>query len=61
MEHVDNIGGHYVRTLRCWRKNFLENQRQDIHIVFHIRTLFALDFVIVTLEIVLSLFFSLFG
>ncbi|XP_056694663.1 uncharacterized protein [Spinacia oleracea] len=26
VEHVENIGVHYGQTLRCWRKNFLENQ-----------------------------------
>ncbi|XP_056694673.1 uncharacterized protein [Spinacia oleracea] len=26
MEHVENIGVHYGQTLRCWRRNFLENQ-----------------------------------
>lgn len=25
LESVDNIGGHYVRTLRIWRENFLGN------------------------------------
>ncbi|KMT16559.1 hypothetical protein BVRB_3g048510 isoform B [Beta vulgaris subsp. vulgaris] len=25
VEHVENIGIHYGQTLRCWRKNFLEN------------------------------------
>uniref|UniRef100_A0A803MTT4 Cyclopropane-fatty-acyl-phospholipid synthase n=1 Tax=Chenopodium quinoa TaxID=63459 RepID=A0A803MTT4_CHEQI len=29
VEHVENIGVHYGQTLRCWRKNFLENQRRD--------------------------------
>ncbi|KAH9764190.1 hypothetical protein KPL70_001429 [Citrus sinensis] len=24
---VENIGMHYYKTLRCWRKNFMENQR----------------------------------
>ncbi|KAJ8423813.1 LOW QUALITY PROTEIN: hypothetical protein Cgig2_033069 [Carnegiea gigantea] len=28
VEHVENIGGHYSRTLRFWRKKFLENQRE---------------------------------
>ncbi|XP_010670924.2 uncharacterized protein LOC104887860 isoform X1 [Beta vulgaris subsp. vulgaris] len=26
VEHVENIGVHYGQALRCWRKNFLENQ-----------------------------------
>ncbi|KAF2554366.1 hypothetical protein F2Q68_00034828 [Brassica cretica] len=27
VENVENIGLHYYQTLRCWRKNFLENQK----------------------------------
>lgn len=27
VEHVENIGIHYAQTLRCWRKNFLQNER----------------------------------
>ncbi|KAG2306744.1 hypothetical protein Bca52824_026492 [Brassica carinata] len=27
VENVENIGIHYYQTLRCWRKNFLENQK----------------------------------
>ncbi|PSS35629.1 Tuberculostearic acid methyltransferase [Actinidia chinensis var. chinensis] len=27
VEHLENIGIHYYQTLRCWRKNFLEQQR----------------------------------
>lgn len=27
VEHIENIGIHYYKTLRCWRKNFLEHQR----------------------------------
>ncbi|XP_070028502.1 uncharacterized protein [Nicotiana sylvestris] len=26
--HLEEIGIHYYQTLRCWRKNFLENQSQ---------------------------------
>ncbi|CAI0383101.1 unnamed protein product [Linum tenue] len=26
VEQVENIGIHYYKTLRCWRKNFLENR-----------------------------------
>ncbi|KAL9237196.1 hypothetical protein vseg_011778 [Gypsophila vaccaria] len=26
VEHLENIGIHYYRTLRCWRKNFLDHQ-----------------------------------
>ncbi|KAJ8434857.1 hypothetical protein Cgig2_022136 [Carnegiea gigantea] len=26
VEHAENIGVHYAQTLRCWRRNFLENQ-----------------------------------
>lgn len=25
VENVENIGGHYAKTLRLWRENFLEN------------------------------------
>ncbi|MCD9646198.1 cfs1-like protein, partial [Datura stramonium] len=28
VEHLENIGCHYYRTLRCWRKNFLKNKSQ---------------------------------
>nr|AXM43880.1 cyclopropane synthase isoform 2 [Litchi chinensis] len=28
VEHVENIGIHYHQTLRCWRKNLLERQRE---------------------------------
>ncbi|MCD7469749.1 cfs1-like protein [Datura stramonium] len=27
VEHLEEIGIHYYQTLRCWRKNFLENKR----------------------------------
>ncbi|XAR48941.1 Cyclopropane-fatty-acyl-phospholipid synthase [Bertholletia excelsa] len=27
IEHLENIGIHYHQTLRCWRKNFMENQK----------------------------------
>ncbi|KAJ4822829.1 hypothetical protein Tsubulata_019318 [Turnera subulata] len=26
VEHVENIGSHYPHTLKCWRKNFINNQ-----------------------------------
>ncbi|CAN8258369.1 unnamed protein product [Cochlearia groenlandica] len=28
IENVENIGIHYYQTLRCWRKNFLEKQKE---------------------------------
>ncbi|MCE3051078.1 cfs1-like protein [Datura stramonium] len=28
VEHLEEIGIHYYQTLRCWRKNFLENKSQ---------------------------------
>ncbi|KAJ4827982.1 hypothetical protein Tsubulata_009515 [Turnera subulata] len=28
VEHVENIGSSYYNTLRCWRHNFLKNQRR---------------------------------
>ncbi|KAJ0235723.1 hypothetical protein HA466_0263130 [Hirschfeldia incana] len=34
VENVENIGIHYYQTLRCWRKNFLENQKQIMDIGF---------------------------
>ncbi|XVF38513.1 hypothetical protein REPUB_Repub20aG0108500 [Reevesia pubescens] len=34
VEHVENIGSSYCRTLRCWRKNFLENQSKILALGF---------------------------
>ncbi|CAN7049176.1 unnamed protein product [Brassica rapa subsp. trilocularis] len=34
VENVENIGIHYYQTLRCWRKNFLENQKQIMDVGF---------------------------
>ncbi|RID53175.1 hypothetical protein BRARA_G00593 [Brassica rapa] len=34
VENVENIGIHYYQTLRCWRKNFLENQKQIMDLGF---------------------------
>ncbi|KAK4857209.1 hypothetical protein QYF36_025693 [Acer negundo] len=34
VEQVENIGGHYYRTLRCWRKNFLGNQSKILALGF---------------------------
>ncbi|XP_050217009.1 uncharacterized protein LOC126667915 [Mercurialis annua] len=34
VEHVENIGSHYGRTLRFWRKNFLDNKRKIIEMGF---------------------------
>ncbi|KAF8077485.1 hypothetical protein N665_1033s0001 [Sinapis alba] len=34
IENVENIGIHYYQTLRCWRKNFLENQKQIMDLGF---------------------------
>ncbi|XP_056867370.1 uncharacterized protein LOC108861969 isoform X2 [Raphanus sativus] len=34
IEHVENIGIHYYQTLRCWRKNFLENRKQIMDLGF---------------------------
>ncbi|CAL9222028.1 unnamed protein product [Arabidopsis halleri] len=34
IENVENIGIHYYHTLRCWRKNFLERQKQIIDLGF---------------------------
>ncbi|OMP01710.1 Mycolic acid cyclopropane synthase [Corchorus capsularis] len=34
VEHVENIGPAYFPTLRCWRKNFLENQRKILDLGF---------------------------
>ncbi|XP_010670965.2 uncharacterized protein LOC104887891 [Beta vulgaris subsp. vulgaris] len=35
VEHVENIGEHYYQTLRCWRKNFLENQSKILSLGFN--------------------------
>ncbi|XP_050217007.1 uncharacterized protein LOC126667913 isoform X2 [Mercurialis annua] len=34
VEHVENIGSHYGRTLRFWRQNFLDNQRKILKMGF---------------------------
>ncbi|XP_017974933.1 PREDICTED: uncharacterized protein LOC18603276 isoform X3 [Theobroma cacao] len=34
VEHVENIGPNYVQTLRCWRKNFLENKSKILGLGF---------------------------
>ncbi|OMO95386.1 Mycolic acid cyclopropane synthase [Corchorus olitorius] len=34
VEHVENIGPAYFPTLRCWRKNFLENQSKILDLGF---------------------------
>uniref|UniRef100_A0A2C9WAH2 Cyclopropane-fatty-acyl-phospholipid synthase n=1 Tax=Manihot esculenta TaxID=3983 RepID=A0A2C9WAH2_MANES len=34
VEHVENIGSHYYHTLRCWRKNFLDNQSKILAMGF---------------------------
>ncbi|CAE5968618.1 unnamed protein product [Arabidopsis arenosa] len=34
IENVENIGIHSYHTLRCWRKNFLERQKQIIDLGF---------------------------
>ncbi|KAJ6719376.1 ARSENITE METHYLTRANSFERASE [Salix purpurea] len=34
VEHVENLGSHYYFTLRCWRKNFLENKRKILSLGF---------------------------
>ncbi|EOY06144.1 Cyclopropane fatty acid synthase isoform 2 [Theobroma cacao] len=34
VEHVENIGPNYVQTLRCWRKNFLENKSKILALGF---------------------------
>eukprot|EP00258_Populus_trichocarpa_P008665 XP_002314493.3 uncharacterized protein LOC7459982 isoform X1 [Populus trichocarpa] len=35
VEHVENIGIQYYQTLRYWRKNFLENQREILSLGFN--------------------------
>ncbi|KAB5537682.1 hypothetical protein DKX38_015215 [Salix brachista] len=34
VEHVENLGSHYYFTLRCWRKNFLENKSKILSLGF---------------------------
>ncbi|WCJ25944.1 Cyclopropane-fatty-acyl-phospholipid synthase [Euphorbia peplus] len=34
VEHVENIGSHYYRTLRLWRKNFLNNKSKIMELGF---------------------------
>ncbi|XVF62803.1 hypothetical protein PTKIN_Ptkin09bG0037600 [Pterospermum kingtungense] len=34
VEHVENIGINYYQTLRCWRKNFLENRSKILALGF---------------------------
>ncbi|OMO95385.1 Amine oxidase [Corchorus olitorius] len=34
VEHVENIGSNYFQTLRCWRKNFLENRSKILGLGF---------------------------
>ncbi|XVF62811.1 hypothetical protein PTKIN_Ptkin09bG0038500 [Pterospermum kingtungense] len=34
VEHVENIGPNYFQTLRCWRKNFLENKSKILTMGF---------------------------
>ncbi|ESQ47478.1 hypothetical protein EUTSA_v10020040mg [Eutrema salsugineum] len=34
VENVENIGNHYYKTLRSWRKNFLENEKQIMDLGF---------------------------
>ncbi|KGN61602.2 uncharacterized protein LOC101213850 isoform X1 [Cucumis sativus] len=34
VEHLENIGIHYHQTLRCWRKNFLENKSKILQLGF---------------------------
>ncbi|XVF28550.1 hypothetical protein REPUB_Repub15cG0039400 [Reevesia pubescens] len=34
VEHVENIGPNYFQTLKCWRKNFLENQSKILALGF---------------------------
>ncbi|WJX12302.1 cyclopropane-fatty-acyl-phospholipid synthase [Trifolium repens] len=35
VEHVENFGIHYYQTLRLWRKNFLERQREILALGFN--------------------------
>ncbi|KAG6732459.1 hypothetical protein I3842_01G179300 [Carya illinoinensis] len=34
VEHLENIGNHYYKTLGCWRKNFMENQSKIVALGF---------------------------
>ncbi|XP_050239270.1 uncharacterized protein LOC126688572 isoform X3 [Quercus robur] len=34
VEHVENIGIHYCQTLKCWRKNFMDNQSKILALGF---------------------------
>ncbi|KAJ4722774.1 Cyclopropane-fatty-acyl-phospholipid synthase [Melia azedarach] len=34
VEHLENIGIHYYQTLRCWRRNFMENQSKILALGF---------------------------
>ncbi|KAM3708338.1 hypothetical protein ACJW31_02G089600 [Castanea mollissima] len=34
VEHVENIGIHYYQTLRCWRKNLVDNQSKILALGF---------------------------
>ncbi|VFR01541.1 unnamed protein product [Cuscuta campestris] len=34
VEHLEDIGIHYYKTLRCWRENFLERQRDILDLGF---------------------------
>ncbi|CAK9324086.1 unnamed protein product, partial [Citrullus colocynthis] len=34
VEHIENIGIHYYQTLRCWRKNFLNNKSKILELGF---------------------------
>ncbi|XVF66426.1 hypothetical protein PTKIN_Ptkin10aG0034600 [Pterospermum kingtungense] len=34
VEHVENIGPKYFQTIRCWRKNFLENRSKILSLGF---------------------------
>ncbi|KAI3696357.1 hypothetical protein L1987_79371 [Smallanthus sonchifolius] len=35
VDHVEKIGIHYYRTLRCWRENFLKNQSKILSLGFN--------------------------
>ncbi|KAK4585979.1 hypothetical protein RGQ29_023248 [Quercus rubra] len=34
VEHLENIGIHYYQTLRCWRKNLMDNQSKILALGF---------------------------
>ncbi|KAL4643622.1 hypothetical protein ACB092_02G105800 [Castanea dentata] len=34
VEHAENIGIHYCQTLKCWRKNFMDNQSKILALGF---------------------------